>query len=216
MRLITTIHGIYCDSTTAEHGRLNVLDICYNLRDYFTSTVKSELINNHSDYIAKGSEDKHIASQQFFEKLGLLGLLNDAEKHDLFYRAIKRLWDVHNGMNNFYNEPPFAERLLEITSQEIVPEVTQDFFVQTVMCCRIGNGYGISNAAEPFYDEIIQSFSPAEIATLMSAIIDSKSHIFRRISDKRDCRTNLKNALKLIDINSVPNSVKVEYSNLIR
>lgn len=214
--LVNMVHGIYCDPATAEPARLNAIDICSGLSGAFTSTIKSDLINNHSDYVAKGLEDKHTASLQFFEKLGLLGLLNESEQHVVFSRAIDRLWNVHNGMNNFYNEPPFAERLLEVTQQGAVPETIQDSFVQTVACCRVGNGYGVSNAAVPYYDEMIRSFSPREVATLVRAAVDNTSTIGRRVSNNGSCRRNLKTALELIDPASVSNSVKADYDRLTR
>lgn len=214
--LVNMVHGIYCDPATAEPARLNAIDICTGLSGAFTSTIKSDLINNHSDYVAKGLEDKHTASLQFFEKLGLLGLLNESEQHVVFSRAIDRLWNVHNGMNNFYNEPPFAERLLEVTQQGAVPETIQDSFVQTVACCRVGNGYGVSNAAVSYYDAMIQSFSPREVATLIRAAVDNTSTIGRRVSNNSSCRRNLKIALELIDPASVSNSVKSDYDRLTR
>lgn len=214
--LVNMVHGIYCDPATAEPARLNAIDICNNLSGAFTSSIKSDLINRHSDYVANGLEDKHTASLQFFEKLGLLGLLNESEQHVVFSRAIDRLWNVHNGMNNFYNEPPFAERLLEVTQQGAVPETIQDHFVQTVACCRVGNGYGVSNAAVPYYDEMIQSFSPREVATLIRAAVDNTSTIGRRLSNNGSCRRNLKVALELIDPASVSNSVKSDYDRLTR
>ena len=214
--LVNMVHGIYCDPATAEPARLNAIDICRYLISAFTASIKSDLINNHSDYVAKGLEDKHAASLQFFEKLGLLGLLNESEQHVVYSRAIERLWNVHNGMNNFYNEPPFAERLLEVTQQGAVPETIQDSFVQTVICARIGNGYGVSNAAVPYYDEMIKSFSPREIATLVKAAADKNSTVGRRITNNGNCRRNLKLSLQLIDSDSVPNSVKSDYARLMR
>ena len=214
--LVNMAHGIYCDPATAEPARLNAIDICNDLSGAFTSSIKSDLINSHSDYVAKGLEDKHTASLQFFEKLGLLGLLNESEQHVVFSRAIDRLWNVHNGMNNFYNEPPFAERLLEVTQQGAVPETIQDHFVQTVACCRVGNGYGVSNAAVPYYEEMIQSFSPREVAILIRAAVDNTSTIGRRVSNNGSCRRNLKTALGLIDPASVSNSVKADYDRLTR
>ncbi|MDD4967569.1 hypothetical protein [Halothiobacillus sp.] len=214
--LVNMVHGIYCDPATAEPARLNAIDICNDLSGAFTSSIKSDLINSHSDYVARGLEDKHAASLQFFEKLGLLGLLNESEQHVVFSRAIDRLWNVHNGMNNFYNEPPFAERLLEVTQQGAVPETIQDHFVQTVACCRVGNGYGVSNAAVPYYDEMIQSFSPREVAALIRATVDNTSTIGRRVSNNSSCRRNLKTALELIDPASVSNSVKADYDRLTR
>ena len=52
--LVNMVHGIYCDPATAEPARLNAIDICNDLSDAFTSSIKSDLINSHSDYVAKG------------------------------------------------------------------------------------------------------------------------------------------------------------------
>lgn len=104
--LVGMVHGIYCDPNTSEPSRLNALDIGSSLKEIFTASLRSDLVNKHSEYAAKGDEPRHAASLQFFEKLGLLTLLNESEQHAVFYRAIERLWNVHNGTNNFYNEPP--------------------------------------------------------------------------------------------------------------
>ena len=214
--LINMVHGVYCDPATAEPARLNSLDICNGLKDILTSSIKSELINNHSDYVAKGLEDKHVASLQFFEKLGFLTLLNESELHVVLSRAVDRLWNAHNGMNNFYNESPFAERLLELSQQSAIPETIQDHFVQTIACCRSGNGHGIADAAVPYYNQLIQGFSPREIATLIHSAMDRSSKLGRRLLTKGSCRTRFKDALLLIDIASVPNAVKTDYDSLIR
>lgn len=214
--LVNMVHGVYCDPATAEPARLNALDICGGLSGNFTATIKSDLINSHSDYVAKGFEDKHTASLQFFEKLGLLGLLNESEQHVVFSRAIDRLWNAHNGMNNFYNEPPFAERLLEVSQQGAIPETIQDYFVQTVVSCRIGNGYGISNAAVSYYNDIIRGFSPREVATLIRSATARSTTIGRRVSNNGSCRRNLKSVLELIDAASIPNGVKADYDRLVK
>lgn len=214
--LVSMTHGIYCDPATAEPARLNSLDICGGLRDRLTSSMRSELINNHSEYIAKGIEDKHAASLQFFEKLGFLSLLNESEQHVVFSRATERLWNVHNGMNNFYNEPPFAERLLELSQQGAIPETVQDQFVQVVACCRSGNGYGVSNAAVPAYNQIIRSFSPREIATLIRTAASNKTILGRRLSDVPSCRRRFKEVISLIDEASVPSSVKAAYDKIVK
>ncbi|SFQ27405.1 hypothetical protein [Enterovibrio norvegicus] len=214
--LINMVHGIYCDPATPEPARLNSLDVCNGLKETLTSDMKSELINNHTDYVAKGLEDKHVASLQFFEKLGFLSLLNESEQHAVFSKATTRLWNVHNGMNNFYNEPPFAERLLELTQQGAVPETIQEVLVHVVACCTVGNGSGVSNAAVPYYTQTIQSFSPREIATLIRLAMNRNSDLGRRLANSAAARNRLKNALLLIDSASVPSGVRTDYDTLVR
>lgn len=210
------VHGIYCDPNTSEPSRLNALDLCSGLKDAFTADIKSDLINRHSDYVAKGEQDKHTASLQFFEKLGLLSLLNESEQHVVFSRSVERLWNVHNEMNNFYNEPPFAERLLELSQQGAIPETVQEEFVRTVVCCRVGNGCGISNAAVPAYDEMIRGFSPREVATMIRLAMSKDNPLGSRVANNHSCRTNFKTVLGFIDPASVPSAVRADYDKLMR
>jgi len=214
--LVGMVHGIYCDPNTSEPARLNGLDICGALKEGFTAALRSDLVNKHSEYAAKGDEPRHTASLQFFEKLGLLTLLNESEQHAVFYRAVERLWNVHNGINNFYNEPPFAERLLELSRQGAVPETVQEQFVQVVVACNIGNGYGVSWAASTSYEQIIRSFSPREIATTIRLASAPDTTLGRRVSSLPSCRDRFKKTLALIDAASVPSGVKAAYDQFLK
>ena len=212
--LFGTLHGIYCDPASAEESRLNALDLCVIYQPKFTTAIKSDLIDQHSDYLVKGDTQRHTASQQFFEKLGLLALLNESEMHSVISGAVRRLWTVHLGMNNFYNEPPFAERLMRLSEELAIPETIQEQFVETVVGCYIGNGYGVSNAAVRFYEAMIRSFSPREIASLISTDKGS-SIVARRIQLDPFCRSRFLRALRLVNSDSIPPSLKAIYNRLI-
>jgi hypothetical protein len=77
------------------------------------------------------------------------------------------------------------------------------------------NAY-VSNAAIQYYDEIIQSFSPREVATLINKAVDRKSTLGRRVASGGSCRRNFRDVLGLIDIASIPNSVKADYDRFIQ
>lgn len=213
--LVGMVHGIYCDPNSSEPARLNSLDICMALKERFTATARTDLINRHNEYAAKGDEARHTASLQFFERLGLLTLLNEAEQHAVFFKAVERLWNVHNGMNNFYNEPPFAERVLELTTNGAVPETEQEHFVHTVACCHVGNGYGVCNAAISDYEKMIRSFSPREVATLIALANSAQTILGHRLSAYSSCRRRFALTLKLIDPASVPAKSKAAYDRYL-
>jgi hypothetical protein len=213
--MVGMMHGIYCDPNTSEPSRLNSLDIGNALKAGFTASLRSDLVSKHSEYAAKGDEARRVASLQFFEKLGLLTLLNESEQHAVYHRAIERLWNVHNGMNNFHNEPAFAERLLELARQGAVPETVQEFFVEVVVCCNIGDGYGVSWSAAPSYDEIVKSFSPREITTMIRLASSPNTNLGRRVSSLPSCIQRFKKNLALIDPASVPSGVKAAYDNFL-
>ena len=212
--LFGSVHGLYCDPATSEPGRLNALDVCVACYPSFTAAVKAVLVDRHSDYVAKGDTPRHTASQQLFEKLGALSLLNESERHGVISHAVHRLWTVHQGMNNFYNEPPFAERLLRISEQGAIPETIQQDYVQVIVGCRIGNDWGVSWAAINYYDQMIRAFSPREI-TIMIGLARGNGIVSRRIQGNSTCRKKFAEALRLIDRASVPASFQNDYDSFV-
>jgi len=210
--LFGTMHGIYCDSTSSEETRVNALNIIDAFKDTLSPTIKSNLIDSHQNYLALGKTDKHIASQLFFEKLGLLELLGESEHHALISNACKRLWSVHQAMDNFYNEPPFAERLLQLSTQGAIPKTAKEEYVTTVVGCSIGNQYGTSNSANIHYKKMVQNFSPDGVRIMLESTVKD-TMIKRRIDSYGRCRTKFKQLVCLIDQKSVATSVQKIYQH---
>lgn len=212
--LFGTMHGIYSDPSSSEEARLNAFFVSSEFVSEFTPKTKSDLIDRHSEYLAKGDEKRHKASQNFFEKLGLLELLGESERHSLISSACKQLMSVHQAFDNFYNEPPFAERLQQLTSQGAVPDTAKNEFVTTVITCAVGNQYGTSHAAYPFYKKMIQSFSPREVV-IMLEIPNTATIVAQRIKSYSRCEKAFKNLAYLVDRETVPTLLKKKYDELI-
>ena len=209
------LHGIYCDPDAGEEARVNALSLCTPFSDEFTPKVQSTLVDRHQDYRAKGDDKRHAASQLFFEELGLIGLLGDPEVHSLITVASKDLLRVHNGWDNFYNEPPFADRLEQLTSEIAVPKSVQATYVEAVVTCAVGNMYGVSNAAIPSYRAMIKSFSPREIS-IMLAMPQETCTVAGRIRGSTNCRARFRALVRLLDRSSVPTSSRVLYMRWMR
>lgn len=209
------LHGIYCDSGSSEQTRLNSIDIFSTFKEDFTSNTISELLNRHYEYQVKDKKDKYIASQQFFEKLGLIGYFTEIEKHNIVSKACSRLMSVHQAYDNFYNEPPFAEGLFELTKANEVPETAKEQFVRTVVTCYVGNHWGQCRVALGNYTEMIKNFSPEEIE-IMLKLEESNSVVANRIKSHSNCKKLYKEAVKLINEDSIPVSLKVKYLNIIK
>ncbi|SHF98393.1 hypothetical protein SAMN02745206_03051 [Desulfacinum infernum DSM 9756] len=213
--LFGSLHGIYCDPSSNEEARVNALMISAEFAPHFTPKAKSDLINRHHEYIAKGDEKRHKASQQFFEKLGMLSLLGEHEMHSMISAACQRMLSVHQAFDNFYNEPPFAERLLQLSSQGEVPDTVKDEFVNTVVTCAVGNPYGVSNAAMPYYLKMIQSFSPREVEIMLN-LPKKKNIVGERIKRHQRCKSQFKEIVRMVDPSSVPTSVATTYNYWIQ
>lgn len=211
--LIPMLHGIYCDPDSKEHARINALSICEGVRNLFDSTIESALIDQHNGYIAKGIEERMKASRIYFQKLNLLDLLTGTEKHSIIRAACSALFRVHQGFDNFYNEPPFAKNLYELTAHTRIPPTTQEEYVQTVSTCYVGNPYGVSHAAIPYYTKMIENFSPKEIEILLE-IPRSNTIVADRIKNNANCLSRYFEALELIDDDSFNEPQRIKYEKL--
>ena len=209
--ILGTLHGIYCDPSSREEARVNVISICTELAREISPSAKSQLIDRHQDYRAKGDNKRQLASQKFFEKIDMLSLLNSAELHSLVTKASKALLRVHNDWDNFHNEPPFANRLYEITKSIEVPESAMHVFVETVITCAIGNQYGVSNGANSYYIRLIRSFS-MKATTIMMNLPTQSDVIKRRLSHFSNCRAKFQEVVSILDESTVPVEVQKEYS----
>lgn len=214
--LFGSLHGIYCDPSSSEEFRVNALSICRAYCDNFNPAIKANLIEKHDDYRAKGDRARSTASQQFFEQLGLFNLLNESERHSIIAAACKKLISIHQSFDNFYNEPPFAQRLREITSNGSLPESIQEEYVTTVLTCYVGNQYGISRAAVNYYSQMIKGFSPREIGILLQAPSRSNTILSKRISKFSNCRQRFKDAVRMLASDSIPPSLQMEYLKWMR
>lgn len=212
--LFSTLHGIFCDPASPEESRQNALAIASTLAARFTPKTKSELLDRHSEYAAKGDNARHAASQRFFERLGLTGLLGNLERHAIVSRACKKLLSVHNAFNNFYNEPPFAERLLELSQQAPIPETAQEEFVEAVLTGAVGNPYGVSHGAYRYYRKAIENFSPREISSMLT-IPDRSTIVAGRISTYPQCKDHFRDAVKLLNPESVPMGYRKRYKSIL-
>lgn len=212
--LIGTLHGIYCDPASGEEARVNALWICERLTPSFNPRIRSDLVDRHQDYLAKGDESRHKASQVYFERLGLLSILGEAETHALVTSASRNLLSVHNAYNNFHTEPPFAERLAALASQNRVPETAQYEFVHAVVTCATGNQWGVSNAAMDDYVKMIRSFSPQEVWIMLN-LPASNTIVRSRINSSARCRAQFVQLVRLLDSSSVPTSARAMYEGWI-
>ena len=213
--LIPSLMGIYCDPEASESSRLNAVKIFSSIIDYIDDKAKSSMLDQYNKYFVKGLEEKCTAAKVLFEKLKMLNLLNTAEQHAIYKKACANLLKSHLEFNNFYNEPPFAQRLHELSESLKTPDTIQSEYVYTILMGYVGNGYGVSNAAIYYYTEMIKNFSPKEINYLIG-LCNQKSLFTEKIRNYRSCKDRYVTALKLIDRDSMSTSQLANYDSLLK
>jgi hypothetical protein len=87
--------------------------------------------------------------------------------------ALDLLSAAHNGLNNFYNEPAPARRVLDLAGgRGDVPDAVRDRYIHVIVDCFLGNGYGVSGAAEPLYEQMLGRFSSGDAGIALRLFID--------------------------------------------
>ena len=87
--------------------------------------------------------------------------------------ALDLLSDAHHGFNNFYNEPGPARRVLDLAGENgDVPDSVRDRYIHVLVDCFLGNGYGVSGAAEVSYEKMLTRFSSRDAGVAMRLFVD--------------------------------------------
>jgi len=203
------LHGMYCDEALGQSARTNCATLF--LPSVELDGIPASIIDQHQRYVGKGEEAKASASRDFFTKFNMLGLLSEAERHSIVSTACDRLNAAHQGMNNFYNEPPFAARLHEIVEASVVPETVRRKFVETVVSCAVGNQYGVSWAASPRYESMIKDFSPKALEMMLS-IPGSKTLVGNKIKSYPSCHKRFAELVGSLAGANIPTALQASYT----
>ncbi len=205
--ILKALFGIYVDENNDEYVRQNCLNISKNNWDTFTERAKSELSILYSEYLLQDNTKKQYA-RNFFEKVNALDSLPRDEQVAIVGKIIKQLESVHHDFNNFFNETAFAQRLNNLRNSIPVPIIKE--FVYVISLCYIGNPYGTSHTAEPYYRNIIENFTVREINKLFE-IIHEDNYLRYRITTFPRCKKKFKDLLGLLNEESVPSKWKDKY-----
>lgn len=176
--ILDILYSYYINTNNPEVQRTNSLSLAKKLSDDFTNPIIVKIISRHHKLQTNKDETQIKVSRTFLSELKLLAYLDNAEVVSVIEKALENLSRVHYGMNNFYNEPPFAERLDEIVSQiKPIPSVIRESFINEILTCYFGNQYGVSDAALPFYKKMIQNLTPKEIDYLLRLLINKNEEV---------------------------------------
>lgn len=207
--IAVALHGMYCDEALGQSSRDNCTTLFSPIVEL--DGLSPSIIDQHQRYVGKGEQTKASASRDFFTKFNMLRLLSEAERHSIVSIACDRLNAAHQGMNNFYNEPPFAARLHEIVGASVVPETVRWKFVETVVSCAVGNQYGVSWEASAHYENMIKSFSPKALG-MMFSIPSGNTLVGKKIKSYPACRERFAELVGLLAGASIPTVLQASYT----
>lgn len=213
--LFKMLHGKYCDPKSSSIVRGNILSLSIQCKSLISDKAIGEIINCYNNYVGKNDEKRKAASEEFLTKVGLFDSLNITIQHTIISRLCKQLYNTHFSLNNFYNEPPYADYLCFVSEQAEIPDTVKAEFVEVVVYCAVGNPYGVSNLAIPSYHKMVQEFSPKEIEYMIK-MEQNDSYFHSLLRNNANCKSRFKMLLNMVNISLLTPAMLAEYNALVK
>ena len=170
--LLRALFSIYTDINTNQQTRTNINYLAENLWRLASDEVKFECGMRYATCIANNNSNLNEV-KQFLELVNGLSYVPDSVKTPAIRTALRNLVMVHQGINNFYNEPSFAKQLLNVVGQhgEIPKQLIYEY-TKTVVSVFLTNGLGECWDANPIYIELIRKFNTKQSFVALTSFID--------------------------------------------
>ena len=205
--LLRTVFGMYTDQKTSTNTRANISFISPALWASCSEDARHEVGLKLAVFSANGEIARKKLANDFLQRVeGLPYLPTDTLAVEVT-SALDGLWTAHNGYNNFHNEPPFAKFLTAYIPQTgLVPPSIEVQYTKTLVMCKIGNGYGVSVQAEPYYDKLLGTFSDTHFKTLLR-LVGSDREFQSRLQFAK-CQSNLKKLAESLSARTTNSLIK--------
>lgn len=188
--LLRTLFGMYTAVNSAVHVKSNVKLVASKAWNIAPEEIRYECGFKYATFASNGEVDRKSAANEFLSVVGGLPYLPSDTLALEMSEKITNLYEAHTGFNNFHNEPAHARALASyVSSAGVVPSSVRKPYVKTLVMARIGNGYGLSAMAVPYYDQLIQKFGEPELREVGLLLVDRE---FASRVNLKPCRENFR------------------------
>ncbi len=173
--LLRTVVGMYTSTALPADARNNIKLLAPTIWDVCSDEARHEVGLTFFALEVNAEVQRAKLAREFLELVGGLAYLPPDRLVLEFSQAIDILIAAHDGFNNFYNESGPARMLQRLVPPSgVVPDAAIKKYVKTLVLCRIGNGYGVSWAAQPVYDDLIGRFVDKHAYWFAQLLLDTE------------------------------------------
>ena len=171
--LLRALLGMYTDKDIDSQIRDNIRLVAKMVWEVASVEARRQAGIQQATLAANGEVSRSNLAREFIEIVDGLEFLPDSTLATEISTALDNLEVAHNGWHNFYAEPAPARMLHHlIPGNGDVPRAVLTKYVKTLTLCSIGNGYGVSWAAEEHYQDLISRFSDNQIYAFINLVRD--------------------------------------------
>lgn len=203
---VSSLFGLYCDLRIEEFVQKNILEISKRAWLLISDENKYNIGSKFGFYRKNGDVEQKERVNIFLENVDGLKFKDSDSIVAEMIEQLNQLRSVHYGINNFYNEYPYARDIAKTIPSTGIPSTVKKIFIKTICICYAGNGYGykegVDETAVTVYEKFIQNFGNEEIKLFLLLFNDEEFVVdFYKTKPEKRIK-QLCNILKLQTTNS--------------
>lgn len=136
-----------------EHTLGNIVVIVPTLWGGLRDSEKYSLGQAYAEAVSAGSTAVVLALKKALSAVQGFDFVPESLRSQTFAAAAANVIGVHTAMNNFYNEPAAIQTLSRLGTT--IPWPAFPICMSAILAVKLGNSYGVSNAAIPAADQLL-------------------------------------------------------------
>lgn len=162
--LANGLFGIYTATDSSTVTRDNVRLLAPQLWPQVPESVRSNFGVRQARFKASLDQNQADLAREFLSAVDGLSYLSEDIRLGEIDTLIDELRRAHDGMDNFYNEPPVATRLAQIVGTQSIPLGVETKYVEALATIFLGRSSGVSWRADAIYENLLTEFTPDQAA----------------------------------------------------
>lgn len=152
LSLIKVSNGAQLENSLANSNLIMPL-----LWDNLQHTERWQIGRTYSELFTDGQTKAASGLKKVLLKVKGFDFVPEDLRSSSFIKVANEILTAHEGINNFYNEPKPVSTLYNMGS--VIPTPAFPICITAILSVKLGNRYGVSNAAQDIVNEMLKNIS---------------------------------------------------------
>jgi hypothetical protein len=173
--LAAGLFGIYTRDDAVPDTLDNIRQLWPELWPHIGESARNDVGLKLARFRSNLDHDRAKAARELLDLVDGTAYLPESDRVVELAESLDQLIVAHEGWNNFYNEPPVAQRLLDLVGRfGKVPAQLRHRYVSELVYVFLTNGSGISWSADPIYQQLIELFDGEQAGLALRSFADTR------------------------------------------
>lgn len=171
--LAAGLFGLYTDAKASAVVADNVRLLWPALWPHVSEDARYGFGTRYGRFVSIAATDQATAARDLLEKAGGAAYVPESMRAANIDSALDALRTAHHGWDNFHTEGAPARALAaQVGDRGDIPVAVTRKYVQTLVEVYLGNGYGVSWAADPVYSDLLDLLTPDQAGVALRSFTD--------------------------------------------